>query len=171
MQQKPRYYNETMFGHRILSQPDAVAERLHRHLCEILTARPDVCFILGCKGQCDEIAIREVHRAAQTTGRRPAKIVLALPYRIPEYRSNPRAFAAQYDCVWLAGGDYPTAYERRTQTMLDHANYAIFAVDHPSGGAYTAMWYADAHRVPYVNLLDGASVTPQPVDIDAAVAD
>ena len=32
MQQKPRYYNVTMFGHRILSQPDAVAERLQQIL-------------------------------------------------------------------------------------------------------------------------------------------
>ena len=171
MELKSPCYNVTMFGHRVLPQPEAVAERLHRVLCELLTSRPDVCLILGCKGQFDEIAIREIHHAVQSTGRRPAKIVLALPYRTPEYRRDRQKFAAQFDCVWLVGGDYHTAYERRTQIMLDRSDYAIFAVDHPSGGAYTAMWYADAHNVPYVNLLDVASIHSGTVDLDAVVAD
>ena len=170
--QIPRpFYTVSMFGHRTMTNPDDVADRLHRALCDVLTTHAQVCFLLGQKGQFDEIAVREIAHAAQTTGLDPAQTILVLPYLLPEYAHNPGRYAAAFDCVWVMNGDPRTAYDRRNAMMLDRSDHVIFAVEHPSGGAYAAMWYAKSHDIPYTNLLHNPTVSFEPVDIDLAVAD
>jgi hypothetical protein len=86
-------------------------------------------------------------------------LILVLPYERAEYRDNKDSFESYYDEIEIYPGEgayFKSAIEQRNHYMAERADLVICCIEHESGGAYSAVKYAEKNGKKIVNLC-GAS--------------
>ena len=138
-------YTVTFFGHRELSDALAIEERL----------KP---ILVGRDGEFDQLVSSAVREAAEKYGSGNTSLVLVLPYERAEYRDNIDSFLVYYDeveiCPESANAHFKAAIGIRNRVMVDRADLVICVVERESGGAYTAIKYAEKQGKRVVNLME-----------------
>ena len=151
-------YTVTFFGHRELSDALAIEERLKPILHDLISNKEYVEFLVGRDGEFDQLVSSAVREAAEKYGRGNTSLVLVLPYERAEYRDNMDSFLVYYDeveiCPESANAHFKAAIGIRNRAMIDRADLVICAVERESGGAYTAMKYAEKQGKRIINLME-----------------
>ncbi len=149
-------YTVSFFGHREISNALAVEQRLDALVRTLLREREYVVFLLGRDGEFDQLAASTVRRCKRTVRDDNSALVWVLPYPTATLRENENAFCAYYDeieiCADSAGQHYKNAHQTRNRAMVDRSDLCIFCVQHPSGGAWQTMHYAEKCGIPCINI-------------------
>ena len=151
-------YTVTFFGHRELSHYSVVAEKLKPILKDLICNKEYVEFLIGRDGEFDQLVSSAVREAAEKYGCGNTSLVLVLPYERAEYRDNMDNFLLYYNeveiCPDSANAHFKAAIGIRNRAMIDRADLVICAVERESGGAYTAMKYAEKQGKRIINLME-----------------
>lgn len=149
-------YTVSFFGHRQLSNHFSIEEKLRPILHDLITRKEYVEFLVGRDGEFDQLVSSVVRDAAERYSCGNTSLVLVLPYERAEYTNNMDSFAAYYDeieiCPQSANAHFKAAIGLRNRAMIDRSDLVICAVEHNSGGAYTAMSYAEKLGKRIINL-------------------
>ena len=149
-------YTVAFFGHRELTDAFAIEERLKPILRDLICNKEYVEFLVGRDGEFDQLAASAVREAVERYGSGNTSLVLVLPYERAEYRDNIDSYLVYYDeveiCPESAKAHFKAAIGIRNRVMVDRAELVVCAVERKSGGAYTAMKYAEKQGKRIINL-------------------
>ena len=148
-------YTVSFFGHREISQPLLVEERLEKIVGEMIRTKDYVEFLVGRDGEFDILAASVVRRTARKLDCGNSSLVLVLPYMKSEYRDNRQSFHEYYDeveiCAESAKAHFKAAIQTRNKSMVDRSDLVVCCVER-SGGAHQAMRYAKQREKPIMNI-------------------
>ena len=149
-------YTVTFFGHRELSVPFTIEERLEQFLREIIQTKEYVDFLVGRDGEFDQLVSSTIRRCKEKYGGGNVSHILVLPYERADYRDNVESFEEYYDeveiCCESSQAHPKGAIHVRNKAMVDRSDIVICCVEHKYGGAYTAMRYAETAGKEIINL-------------------
>ena len=158
-------YTVSFFGHRQISNPLLVKERLEKIVDEIIRTKEYVEFLVGRDGEFDIMAASVVRRTAKKLDYGNSSLILVLPYMKSEYRDNRQSFHEYYDeievCAESVKAHFKAAIGIRNKSMADRSDLVVCCVEHNSGGAYQTMRYAKQRQKQIVNTADRTA----PIDI------
>lgn len=149
-------YTVSFFGHREISQPFLISERLEKMVREIIIKKEYAEFLVGRDGEFDQIASSVIRRVEKEYNYGNSALVLVLPYMKAEYRDNEQSFLDYYDeveiCAESSSSHFKSAIKVRNRCMVDRSDLVICCIEHNSGGAYTAVQYAKQNGIKVCNL-------------------
>ena len=149
-------YTVSFFGHREIRNMSLIEEKLMPILCELITTKEYVEFLVGRDGDFDRIVSSSIRTAVGKYGCGNTSHILVLPYERADYRDNKAEFEAFYDEIQI----YPESAEAhpkaaigiRNRIMIDKSDLVICYIEHKSGGAYMAIKYAQKLKQHIINL-------------------
>ena len=145
-------YQVAFIGHRRIDAYEHLEDRIEQIARDLIRQKEYVEFYVGRNGDFDIMAASAIKRAQHALGHHNSSLILLQPYPM----RDDIYYADFYDDVW-----YPVektahpkaAITQRNQWMIDHAQLLItFVKDGRTGGALTALTYADKKGVPILNL-------------------
>ena len=148
----------SFFGHRELSDPFAIEERLEQLLRQIIQTKEYVDFLVGRDGEFDQLVSSAIRRCKEKYGCGNVSHILVLPYERADYRDNRESFEQYYDEVEIcyeSSQAHPKAaiFERNKQMAL-RADLIICDIEHNYGGAFKAVQYAERLGKRIINLAE-----------------
>lgn len=150
-------YTVSFFGHRELSQPFLIEERLVPILRDLICNKEYVEFLVGRDGEFDQLVTSSIRKTAAAYAYGNTSLVLVLPYERADYRNNRESFEAYYDeveiCEESARVHPKAAIFERNKSMIDRSDLVICAVER-NGGAAKAVKYAEQQGKKVINLLE-----------------
>jgi len=145
-------YRVALFGHRDLYHHKKAEQGLLPILSELIRTKPFVEIYIGRNGEFDLFAASVVKRAQKLFGNENSVMTLVLPY----LRRDVEYYELYYDNILIPKCIEKThpkgAITKRNKWMVEESDLVICYVDHNSGGAYTAMKYAQKLGKAIVNL-------------------
>lgn len=139
-------YTVSFFGHRHISKPFVIEERLDIILHDLITKKEYIEFLVGRDGEFDQLVSSAIKRAKEKYAYGNVSHILVLPYLRADYRDNKESFEQYYDEVQICAESqdaYPkAAIEVRNRAMVDKSDMVICYVERRNGGAWTAVNYA-----------------------------
>ena len=158
-------YTVSFFGHRQISNPLLVKERLEKIVSELIKTKEYVEFLVGRDGEFDIMAAAVVRRTAKKLDYGNSALVLVLSYMTAEYRDNRQSFHEYYDeveiCAESAKAHFKAAIGIRNKSIADRSDLLVCCVEHNSGGAYQTARYAKKREKQIMNIADNTA----PIDI------
>ncbi len=144
-------YRIALIGHREIYDVRRLEEELEKIAKDAIWMHDFVEFYLGRNGEFDLLAASVLKRVQKSTERQNSSLILVLPYHV----KDEEYYAEYYDDLCYPNAPsvhYRAAITKRNEYMIDHADLLVTFVETPSGGAYTAMRYAERRGVPIQNL-------------------
>ena len=145
-------YRVTLFGHRYIDHFREVDEGLDRVLNELVLKHPYIDFYIGNDGDFDHMATSAIRRLIQCCGKENITINLVFAYP----KADIDMLEKQFDSVIIPPTlhhVYPkAAIKKRNEWMVEQAQLLLCYVEKQSGGAYTAMKYAERLGKEIINL-------------------
>ena len=140
-----------LIGHRSLNPACQIEKYLERLVRELLLKKEFVEFYIGRNGEFDILAVSVIKRTQKTVGAENSSLILVLPYHAKdeEYYKN------YYDEICFPieeSSHFKAAITKRNSWMMEQADLVIAYVEHPIGGAYKALRYAEQRGVRSINL-------------------
>ena len=149
-------YTVSFFGHRSIDDPLEAEKKLDRILCDLISTKEYVEFLIGREGQFDILASSSIKRAIKKYSYGNTSFVLVLPYLKAEYRDNEKYYLDYYDeieiCDISAKSHYKSAIQIRNRSMVDRSDLVICYVKHKSSGAYKTITYAEKQKRNIINI-------------------
>ena len=140
-------YTVCFFGHREIERPSDIENRLDGLLHDLITQKEYVEFLIGREGEFDLLASAAIRRAIRKYGCGNTHFTLVLPYLKAEYRDNEQNYLDYYDdveiCENAAAAHFKSAIQVRNHCMVDRSDLVVCCIQHESGGAYSAVQYAE----------------------------
>ncbi len=138
-----QYVSVALFGHRKIDNLSSIDQMLVPILKEIIHANSHVVFMIGRNGEFDEYAASVIKQVQKETGEDNSELTLVLPYTVADLDY----YAKYYDNIIIPDNICNThpkaAITYRNRWMVEHADLVIVYVERNTGGAYTAMKYAE----------------------------
>jgi hypothetical protein len=151
-------FTVSFFGHREISNPTEVENRLERVIRDLIERKEYVEFLVGRDGEFDQLVSSTIRRVTTAYGYGNSSHVLVLPYMKAEYRDNEQSFLEYYDevevCAESSSAYYKSAILIRNRSMVDRSNFVVCCIQRKSGGAYKAVQYAKQNGVEVCNLAE-----------------
>ena len=144
-------YRIALIGHREIYDVRRLEEEIEEIAKDAIWMHDFVEFYLGRNGEFDLLAASVVKRVQKSTERQNSALILVLPYHV----KDEEYYAEYYDELCYPNDSkvhYRAAITKRNEYMIDHADLLVAFVETASGGAYTAMRYAERCGVPIRNL-------------------
>ena len=144
-------YRVSFFGHRTLYDIVSVQKKIESAVKELLKQKEYVEFYVGRNGDFDISAASAVKQVQKTVGNHNCSLILVLPYHV----KDEVYYESFYDEILLpidSKTHFKSAITKRNQWMIDNSELLIAYIEHPSGGAYKAMKYAEEKNVPVFNI-------------------
>ena len=145
-------FTVSLFGHREICDLRLLEKRLSPIIEELILTKKYVSFMIGRNGEFDEYAASVIKRAQKKFGKENNDIILILPYRV----SNINHYAEYYDSIIIPEALHKIHYKRaiteQNRWMIKNSDLSIFYVKRKSGGANTAMKYAEISGKQIINL-------------------
>lgn len=139
-------YTVSFFGHRRIENSRHLEIQLEDIVCRLLRENEFTEFLVGRNGDFDLLVSSVIRRIKKEHGFKNCAHIWIMPYLTQAYRDNEDAFLAYYDeievCEESSLGHYKNAYIIRNQCMIDRSDMVVIYVQHPYGGAYQTMKYA-----------------------------
>lgn len=149
-------YTVSFFGHRYIDNPFPIEESLDELIGSLLKSNEYVEFLVGRNGDFDQLVSSAIHRCKRNIRNDNSAHVWVLPYETADYRQYEEDYRDYYDeievCNLSSGSHFKKAYQARNQAMIDRSDFAVFFVQHESGGAWQTLKYATKQGVPRINL-------------------
>ena len=151
-------FTVSFFGHRQISKPLLVEERLEKIISETIRTKEYVEFLVGRDGEFDIMAASVVRRTVKKLNYGNSALILVLPYMTAEYRNNRQSFSEYYDevevCAEASKAHFKAAIGIRNKSMVDRSDLVVCCVEHNSGGAHHTGRYAKQQQKQIVNIAD-----------------
>lgn len=147
----------SLFGHRMISNYQAVEQKLYE-LLRVIMSRGDreVEFLVGRNGDFDLMTASVVRRLKREMNSENVFLTLVLPYETAELKNNTEAFEDFYDSIEIseasADSNFKFAIVARNRDMIDRSDMVVAYVENKSGGAYQSLKYAEKNEKRIVNL-------------------
>ena len=145
-------YTVCFFGHRELYDIRRVEEQLPPILTDLLRTKPYVTFLVGRNGEFDICVASVIKRVQKAVGHHNSELMLVLPYPVADIAY----YQQYYDNVMiperLCKARPKAAITLKNRWMAEQADLVIVNVERASGGAYTAMRYAEALAKEIINI-------------------
>ena len=156
-------FTVSFFGHRQIHYSFEKESLLEKLICEVITSKEYVEFLVGRDGDFDQLVSSTILRCKRAVRDDNNSLIWVMPYPTAEYRNNEEAYNNYYDeveiCNDSATGHFKSTFQIRNRIMVDRSDLVIFCVEHSSGGAYQTMQYAKKIGKHFINL---ASATINP---------
>ncbi|HCG34935.1 MAG: DUF1273 domain-containing protein [Eubacteriales bacterium] len=140
------------FGHR--EQYRDIDKQLDDYIEYLITNNCVDIFYVGGMGETDSKFSSSVRKAKRI--HKDTKLILVKPYFSSELNTNKEYYEQMYDDVIipteLADVHYKAAIEKRNCWMIDNSDFVISCVYRESGGAVTAIRYAEKKEKAIINL-------------------
>jgi hypothetical protein len=151
-------FTVSFFGHREISNPTEIENRLERVIRDLIERKEYVEFLVGRDGEFDQLVSSTIRRVTTAYCYGNSSHVLVLPYMKAEYRDNEQSFLEYYDevevCAESSSAYYKSAILIRNRSMVDRSNLVVCCIQRKSGGAYKAVQYAKQNEVEVCNLAE-----------------
>ena len=144
-------YRIAFVGHREIYDVRRLEEELEKIAKDALFLHDFVEFYLGRNGEFDLLAASVLKRVQKSTDRQNSSLILVLPYHV----KDEEYYAQYYDDLCYPNSPsvhYLAAITKRNEFMIDRVDLLVAFVETASGGAYTAMRYAERRGVPILNI-------------------
>ena len=149
----------SLFGHRIMQNSVAVAERLRAIVNDLLSKEEFVEFLIGRDGDFDLLAASIIRTSMRKINRQNASLILVLPYPRAELVENEASFLDYYDHIEICDAaqisHYKSAFWIRNQQMIDRSDLIIVCLERSEGGTARAKNYATRHGIKVLNVAGG----------------
>ena len=149
-------YTVSFFGHRVISQPFLIAERLEKIIREKIATKEYVEFLVGRDGEFDLLVASVIRQVTKKLEYGNSALVLVLPYMKSEYKNNQQQFLNYYDevevCAEAAEAHFKAAIQIRNRLMVDRSDLVVCCIEHDSGGAYQTVKYASQKKKKILNV-------------------
>lgn len=146
----------SLFGHRIMQNSVAAADRLRRIVNDLLSNEEFVEFLVGRDGDFDLLAASIIRTAMQKINRQNASLILVLPYPRAEIIENETFFLDYYDDIEICDAaqisHYKSAFWIRNRQMIDRSDLVIVCLEHSKGGTARAANYATHRGIKVLNV-------------------
>lgn len=146
-------YRIALFGHRELYNLRIVEEKLAPLVEDLLRTKEYVEFYIGRHGEFDEFAASVIKRIQKKVRYDNNVLILTLPYSVKDMEY----YEGYYDEIIIPdlGRTHPkNAIKMCNRWLADTADLIIAYVERKSGGAYTAMRYAELNDKQVINLAE-----------------
>ena len=148
------FYKVALFGHRDLNAHSKVEERLYPLLCELVKTKSFLEILLGRNGEFDVFAASVFKRVQNALGKDNNSITLVLPYK----HKDIEYFEKYYDNIFipefLENAHPKSAIRKRNRYMVEECDLLICFVERNTGGAYSALKYAQKLGKKVINLAE-----------------
>ena len=144
-------YRIALIGHREIYDARRLEEELEKIVKDAILLHDFVEFYLGRNGEFDLLAASTIKRVQKATDRKNSSLILVLPYHV----KDEAYYEGYYDALCYPNAPsvhYRAAITKRNGFMIDHADLLVAFVETPSGGAYTALRYAESRGVSVWNI-------------------
>lgn len=145
-------YTVCFFGHRKLQDIKKIDDSMPRIIENLIYTKPFVEFLIGRNGEFDEYVASLIKSAQKKTAKQNSSLTLVLPYTV----ANISYFELYYDDIIIPDNSQNAHHKRaitiRNQWMIQRSDLVIVNVDHPSGGAYSALKYAKQLNKNLINI-------------------
>lgn len=145
-------YRDTLFGHRYIDCFREVDEELDRVLNELVLKHPYIDFYIGNDGDFDRMATSAIRRLIQRCGKENITINLVFAYPKADIDMLEKQFDSVIIPPTLHHVHPKAAIKKRNEWMVEQAQLLLCYVEKQSGGAYTAMKYAERLGKEIINL-------------------
>ena len=145
-------FTVSLFGHREIHDLKRIEEQLILIIKEIMQIKSYVAFLIGRNGEFDEYVASLIKSAQKKTAKQNSSLTLVLPYTV----ANISYFELYYDDIIIPDTAQNVHHKRaitiRNQWMIQRSDLVIVNVDHPNGGAYSALKYAKQLNKNLINI-------------------
>ena len=145
-------YRVALFGHREFDDYRTLDKHLLELLEDLIRSRDFLEVYIGRNGEFDVYAATVVKRAQKALEKNNSDFICVLPYS----NKDAEYYEKYYDSVIIPDCLHEVhpkgAITKRNCWMVDQADLVICYVERNSGGAYTAMRYAEMLGKQVINL-------------------
>lgn len=142
----------SLFGHREIEDLRKLEDKLTPIIKELMRTKMYVVFLIGRNGEFDECAASILKRVRKESGEENSEIILVLPYTV----ANIEYYEKYYDDIIIPDRLYSahpkSAIILRNRWMIESSDLVVVYVEHKTGGAYTAMKYAEKLNKRIINI-------------------
>lgn len=145
-------FTVSFFGHRDIYDYRKIDKLLPPIIKDLLRTKYYVAFLVGRNGDFDIYVASIVKQVQNELGKENSDLTLVLPYNVKdmEYYEN------YYDGILIPAELYKAhpkaAITLKNRYMVESSDLVIVNVERKSGGAYTAMKYAEKLNKEVINI-------------------
>ena len=145
-------FTVTLFGHRRIDDLQQLNEQLSPIIREWIQTKPYIVFLIGRSGEFDEYVASVIKQAQKELGKENSDLILVLPYSVADIDYYER----YYDQIIIPESVYgvhpKSAITLKNKWMIDRSDLVIVYAERDTGGAYTALKYAEKQNKRVINL-------------------
>ena len=142
----------SLFGHREIEDLRKLEDKLTPIIKELVRTKMYVVFLIGRNGEFDECAASILKRVRKESEEENSEIILVLPYTVADIEY----YEKYYDDIIIPDRLYSahpkSAIILRNRWMIESSDLVVVYVEHKTGGAYTAMKYAEKLNKRIINI-------------------
>ena len=142
------------FGHRTLTSHRIIEERLYPLLKELIVNNSFVEFYVGRDGEFDILCASAVKQVQKSVGSENSALTLVLAYAKKDIEDYERYYSSVIIPECIAKIHPKRAITARNKWMIEESDIVLCYVEKDSGGAFTALKYAQKLDKKIINLAD-----------------
>ena len=146
-------YRVSFAGHRELYGIRDIEDRIESLARELLRTKDYVEFYMGRSGDFDISSASAIKRAQNGLDSRNSSLILVLPHSVKDQEY----YESFYDEILLpidANIHFKASITKRNEWLVDKTDLLVAYVEHPHGGAYKTLKYAEKLGIKIINLAD-----------------
>lgn len=140
------------FGHREVWNIRELETKLSVIIKRIMDTHTYIEFYIGRNGEFNEFAASVIKRLKKEREMSYNILILVLPYTVKDMEYYEKYYDEMIIPESIGKAHYKNAITLRYRWMVDQADLVIVNVERQSGGAYTAMCYAEKQNKQVINL-------------------
>ena len=133
----------SLFGHREIENLFALEKKLVPVIKDLLQKNEYTSFLIGRNGEFDEFSASVIKRIKNSYGSECAELNLILPYTTSKLEYYEKYYDNLIIPENLHKAHYKSAIVLRNRWMVEKSDLIIVYIERNSGGAYSAMKYAE----------------------------
>ena len=140
------------FGHREVWNIRELETKLSVIIKRIMDTHTYIEFYIGRNGEFDEFTASVIKRLKKEREMSYNILILVLPHTVKDMEYYEKYYDEMIIPESIGKAYYKNAITLRNRWMVDQADLVIVNVERQSGGAYTAMRYAEKQNKEVINL-------------------
>ena len=140
------------FGHREVWNIRELETKLSVIIKRIMDTHTYIEFYIGRNGEFDEFVASVIKRLKKEREMSYNILILVLPHTVKDMEYYEKYYDEMIIPESIGKAHYKNAITLRNRWMVDQADLVIVNVERQSGGAYTAMRYAEKQNKQVINL-------------------
>ncbi len=145
-------FTVSLFGHRDIKNLFDLQKKLAPIIKELLQTKEYVAFLIGRNGEFDEFGASVIKELKKDFGKENSELNLILPYTVADLEYYDKYYDNIIIPETVNGRHYKSAITLRNRWMVEQSDLVIVYIECDSGGAHTAMNYAEKLNKKIINV-------------------